>query len=320
MNNIMWSACAPANIALIKYMGKSDSKTNSPLNSSLSYTLDHYLTFVELELTDAKTDSWQPLVVPNNIAIEISENGQLRFLHHLQFLKNYFGCHAHFIVRSGNNFPADCGLASSASSYAALTRAACKAICELCQEEMPSHVQQACLSQSGSGSSCRSFFSPWCLWTEYTVNSIELPYKKLFHQVIIVDKSKKTIASSEAHRLVTSSDLYPSRKQRAETRLQHLLVALQNEDWHHAYLITWQEFWDMHALFETCSQPFGYMTSDSLKILTIVRDVWKNLQDGPLVTMDAGANVHLLYRKDQLALANQLQEQFELFSQVMNYV
>ena len=35
-----WLAHAPANIALIKYMGKDDQATNLPANPSLSFTLN----------------------------------------------------------------------------------------------------------------------------------------------------------------------------------------------------------------------------------------------------------------------------------------
>ena len=44
-----WYASAPSNIALIKYMGKTDYNGNKPTNSSLSYTLTHLNTHVEIE-------------------------------------------------------------------------------------------------------------------------------------------------------------------------------------------------------------------------------------------------------------------------------
>ena len=43
-----WVASAPSNIALIKYMGKTDEQDNRPTNRSLSYTLNHLRTTVEL--------------------------------------------------------------------------------------------------------------------------------------------------------------------------------------------------------------------------------------------------------------------------------
>ena len=59
----------------------------------------------------------------------------------------------------------------------------------------------------------------------------------------------------------------------------------------------------MHALFSTCQQSFSYMTEKTLEILDQLQTGWKKNQDGPIVTMDAGPNIHLLYRSDQKELA-----------------
>lgn len=307
-----WSASAPANIALIKYMGKSDSSKNLPFNASLSYSLEHCRTFVELELTDALNDNWQVLEIPNAYPMQLSEQGKSRFLQHLQFLKQKFHCSKTFIVKSVNNFPADCGLASSASSYAALTKVACLALAEITQCETLSNLEMAQLSQQGSGSSCRSFYSPWCIWQENIIKSIELPYQTLLHQIIVVDQEKKSVSSSDAHKRVQTSALYNGRKERAEDRLANLLQALTNNDWQTAYTLCWQELWDMHALFETTTTPFGYMTADSSHILSSIRGMWQRLGDGPLATMDAGPNVHVLFREDQFALAEEFANSIQI--------
>lgn len=307
---MIWQAEAPSNIALIKYMGKSDAQQNVPTNHSFSYTLNHLLTQVELELTHAAEDSWQALNKPGYETVVLSDKAITRFLKHLNFLKNYFGLKQNFIVRSANNFPADCGLASSASSYAALTRCAIYAISELLSIDHLTISEQAMLSRQGSGSSCRSFFSPWALWRDETVYQPEIPYNNLIHQVVVVTQEKKAVSSSDAHRRVPSSDLFIGRPERANKRLDTLLTALQQQDWEHAYQISWQEFWDMHALFETAKPSFGYMNQHTLFVLNTIRDIWSEQQDGPIVTLDAGPNIHLLYRPDQIAVAGSIQQEF----------
>ena len=77
------------------------------------------------------------------------------------------------------------------------------------------------------------------------------------------------------------------------------MSAFRSRDWHRAFEIAWEEFQDMHALFATSRPPFGYMTPDSLRVLDVARSQWSDEKDGPLVTMDAGANVHFLFRSDQ---------------------
>jgi diphosphomevalonate decarboxylase len=297
-----WQATVPTNIALIKYMGKTDSQRNVPSNGSLSYTLPHLTSTVTLELYEGAHDIWQPFQ-----NYELSVQAQQKFLNHLAFLKQQFGFQGNFIVRSANNFPADCGLASSASSFAALTQCTVNALQALGIAPVLEKTQIAALSRQGSGSSCRSFFAPWALWRGENVAPIELPYAELQHRVVIVSQRAKTISSREAHSRVQTSLLFQYRAQRVEQRLTQLINAFQQRDWPEAYAIIWQEFSDMHALFETAAQPFGYCLPESLTVLAYLRNFWENHGDGPLVTMDAGPNVHLLFRPEQHAVMTRIQ-------------
>jgi diphosphomevalonate decarboxylase len=311
MMSISVEKSAPANIALIKYMGKTSGHGNIPTNSSLSWTLENLRTFVRITEIEGDVDTWAPLERTDLAPMELSEKGRTRFLTHFQFLKNQYGLKENFHLESANNFPADCGLASSASSFAALTLAATQ-IFEMMPESRPRRLaEKAELSRQGSGSSCRSFFSPWSLWTAEGVRPLEFPISRLRHQVVIVDPGKKSVSSSEAHRRVSSSALFYSRAERAERRLAELMQALREDQWVAARQIIWEEFWDMHALFETSRPSFGYMTERSLRILRQLDEMWKETGDGPWVTMDAGANVHLLYRPDQKELYESLRIEFQ---------
>jgi diphosphomevalonate decarboxylase len=305
-----WFAHAPANIALIKYMGKKDEQFNNPDNSSLSYTLNNFLSTVKLERINSNKDVWKPLTIQGLPQFILSEAGENKFLNHLAYIKKYFGYEGGFLVQSNNNFPHSSGMASSASSFAALTRCALFALSELMQIEMPSVDEQAALSRLGSGSSCRSFYSPWALWKEDKVVSIELPYQDLIHQVVVVNADQKKVSSSQAHQRVKSSLLYSTRCQRAEENLVLLLNAFKTNDWSCAYEICWREFQDMHLLFATCDQPFSYMTERSLTILNDLERFWDKQGDGPLVTMDAGPNIHLLYRSNQMDMARKFKHEY----------
>ena len=310
-----WFAQAPANIALIKYMGKKDQKKNIPDNPSLSYTLNNLLSNVSLEAHAGKHDVWEPLNIPGAAPFTLSINAQTRFLNHLAFLKAYFNYSGCFIVRSSNNFPHSSGLASSASSFAALTQCAALALSERTETPLPAVEIQANLSRQGSGSSCRSFFSPWALWDEETVTAIELPYMELLHEVIVISQNEKEVSSSAAHLRIHTSPHYAGRSSRARENLQLLLDAFTAKDWHAATQICWHEFQDMHRLFSTCDQPFSYISDKSLAALNTLQDFWQREGDGPLITMDAGPNIHLLYRTDQAALARR----FKVHYLVGNY-
>ncbi len=312
---------APSNIALIKYMGKTDGTLNRPTNSSLSWTLESLRTFVRItEDSSLNSDQWMPLKNTESFSgyenaqlasLDLSQKSQDRFLKHFQNLKSKFGIQNQFRIESANNFPADCGLASSASSFAALTLGALQAFENINSKVSDlSVIERAELSRQGSGSSCRSFFGPWAIWFSEGVKPVEFPFEALSHQVFVVTNDKKEVSSSEAHKRVMSSELFVGRPQRAEARLAQLVQALHEQNWAGAYDLTWAEFWDMHALFETSRPQFGYMNDKTMKVLNFCRDLWRDQKDGPLVTMDAGPNVHLLYRADQASLASKIKDHF----------
>lgn len=307
-----WLSQAPSNIALIKYMGKKDDETNIAANSSLSYTLNKLTTLVRLESVNAKTDYWEPLKIDHTVTpLNLSEEAQRKFINHLIRMKDFFGYKGNFLIQSSNNFPMGTGMASSASSFAALTRCASIALSDLTQKPMPSIDEQIQLSRLGSGSSCRSFYSPWALWTSHKVEPLDLPYPELIHQVIIVSDQEKKVSSREAHKRIKSSPFYATRNQSAEENLKQLIDALRAKDWVAAYRVCWDEFQEMHRLFSTCEQPFSYMTKKTIDLLDILERHWKKIGDGPLVTMDAGPNIHLLYRTDQEEIASDFHKQLD---------
>ncbi len=309
MNSVLVSA--PSNIALIKYMGKIEGSGNKPTNGSLSYTLENLKTFVRLTAIEGTQDQWKALVREDLQPLDLSEKGQQRFLKHLQNLKDKWGVQKAFLVESANNFPSDCGLASSASSFAALTLAAAEMFQQMNSQTWGTDKKILSeLSRQGSGSSCRSLFGPWALWQHEYAEPMGLEMKDMHHIVVVVEDSKKEVSSSEAHKLVTTSPKFVGRPERAEIRLKDLVHALRFNDWHMARQIVWDEFIDMHRLFETSTPAFSYMTDGSRSVLEDCQKFWNRWQDGPLVTMDAGANVHMLFRNDQKKAFTEYREHF----------
>ncbi|ATW01879.1 diphosphomevalonate decarboxylase [Candidatus Legionella polyplacis] len=304
-----WIAQAPSNIALIKYIGKKNKINNLPINSSLSYTLNRFKSTVLLEYNKKiKQDLWKPLLTTNTnhtkntFSLSISE--QKRFLKHLSRIKTYFNYKGSFIVQSNNNFPISAGISSSASSFAALTKCAILAISTIKQCSIPSIIKQADISRIASGSSCRSFFSPWALWKKNnSILSPKINYTNLKHQIILIDKKKKCISSTQAHHLIETSTYFKSRHKRADNNLKKIFKAIKYKNWKNIYKICWKEFFDLHTLFITSKPSFTYINQKTKNALLMLKELWKKKKDGPIVTMDAGPNIHLLYRTDQKKLA-----------------
>lgn len=332
---IPWvESSAPSNIALIKYMGKIDSRSgssntsmtnaatvtefsrNRPTNSSLSWTLQHLRTHVRIRPLEgeqaevAEADVWRPFIRQDLLVMELSEVGLAKYLNFFAELKKEFKLKGFYEIESGNNFPSDAGLASSASSFAALTMVAHELYKKNGGQSVYTPKELAKLSQKGSGSSCRSFFKTWSLWHSTGAEGINLPFENLHHLVIICDDKKKAVTSSEAHIRVLTSDLFKGRPERAEERLQSLITHMRAKNWKQCFHICWNEFWDMHTLFHTSNPPFVYMSDQTMKALNSLLRFWQQYDDGPLITMDAGSHIHLLFREDQLELKQNIETAF----------
>lgn len=266
---------APSNIALIKYMGLLDSEKKIPSNPSLSYTLMDIRTSIEIKKSD--TDFIEAPV------------GQERYFRFYLFLKDKFSIKDKYHLKSSNNFPDSCGLASSASSFAALTAA----VAVLSGIEDFSNI--AHISRFGSGSSCRSFYKNFVTWSEDGVFAEELPEMDLKHAVILVDKKRKKISSSMAHKIVTSSNHFKSRQTSVRERFHVLKELIKNNSWDDAAIIIREEYLEMHNLFETSVPSFSYRTEKCKKIEQWLLNYTNIYGFSPWVTLDAGPNIHLLF-------------------------
>lgn len=316
-NGVLLSeAEAPSNIALIKYMGKIESndpaQKNVPTNPSFSVTLPHLRSRVEIRPSKGEGDAWTPLVKDGWIPFEMSDKGIDRFLAHFKFLKKSWNITGAFEISSANNFPSDCGLASSASSFAALTIASSDLATHLNPDQHVLWRDIADASRKGSGSSIRSFYGPYSVWDEEGADELDLPIA-MFHQAVIVEDSKKLVSSSEAHKRVVTSPLFAGRTDRTLQRLEKLIDALQDHRWKLAYEICKDEFHDMHSLFSTSQPPFSYWSKGTDEVLEWTEKYWAEMKDGPIVTMDAGPNIHFLTRPDQGRLRDLIKMQFPHF-------
>ena len=291
---------------------------NRAVNSSLSYTLPHFITKVRIK--KAPKDSWTPFeenpytdksLYKSSHSLDLdftlNEKEQTRFITFFKFLKNFFKIPGQYEISSQNNFPKSTGIASSASSFCALTFATYKLSQEkslLDKEKFKLITKQtlANLSRAGSGSSCRSFFSPWCIWSNYKIYLFSNSFEYLDHQLILIDSGQKKISSSLAHKKVKTSPKFKDRPKRAEKRMNALKSALTLGDWKSCFEITKEEFLDMHSLFESSQPSFSYQNKTSLQVIDLIDYFWKKREEGPLITMDAGANIHLLYRRNQKEL------------------
>ncbi|MGE0616891.1 MAG: hypothetical protein AB7P04_14765 [Bacteriovoracia bacterium] len=214
--------------------------------------------------------------------------------------------------RTCNSFPAAAGIASSASSFAAITLAAAatfardvKAFEKVWQTQADFRRAFAALSRQGSGSSCRSLEGPWVKWEGERAAAVTSKMPEMVDFVLLVSRESKQVSSSEAHLRVLQSPLWTGRVDRVAGRMTQLETALASGDLTGVAKIAWAEAWEMHSLFHTCERPFTYFEPRSIEILkwlaTLYNAALDHNQVPPIVTLDAGPNVHLLVAKSKAA-------------------
>lgn len=121
-------ASAPSNIALLKYWGKVEGAAQRPVNASLSYTLGGFRSFTEATVrgrffpADEARDT--PAFV-NTLSLNGADAERMpeKMDRFVRTLLAGFAPEIGLAVTSFNNFPTACGIASSASGYAALVGA-----------------------------------------------------------------------------------------------------------------------------------------------------------------------------------------------------
>jgi diphosphomevalonate decarboxylase len=340
---------APSNIAVVKYMGKVDSQLNLPSNGSLSLTLNALATDALFERVKESSEvRWSAdlgaeLVAQfqrdNSTGLQmdlpkLDEKGRSRMERHALRVREKVPAiltrhgfevladpsQVGFQFCAGNTFPAASGIASSASSFAAVTLGVTSILMKDPMKLKTSWNKQiefrrelAELSRQGSGSSCRSFEGPWVQWENTRAQSVKNGLPEMVDLVVVVGKTPKDVSSSEAHLRVKTSPLWNQRVERVSDRLKKVSDAIHDGDFKTLASESWLEMWEMHSLFHTSSQPFTYWLPGSMTVLKqlmkwVERPELLGLTSPLLVTMDAGPNLHcLVTRQDASTLRRALQ-------------
>jgi diphosphomevalonate decarboxylase len=302
---------APSNIALVKYWGKYGMQL--PKNPSLSFTLQTSLTTTTVAYQPAKKKA-------KGVSFEFLFEGLARPEFHPK-LDTFFDRilpYQPFLedlslsISSTNSFPHSSGIASSAAAYAALS-AALVAIEESLfpgKEHLYWDQKRSFLARLGSGSAARSLQGPMMLWGEHAAfdgssNDYAIPFEDglnpIFQDyqdcILLVDKGQKKVSSTLGHVLMEGHPYAVARFEQAHRHTQELANALQSGDLEAFIRITESEALTLHAMMQT-SQPYFILMRPNT--LHIIEALWAYRQDTQIplcFTLDAGANVHLLYPK-----------------------
>ncbi|NHF60669.1 diphosphomevalonate decarboxylase [Flavobacteriaceae bacterium TP-CH-4] len=308
---IRWKS--PSNIALVKYWGKK--KHQIPANPSISFTLSAATTTttVSFKKMDKATKEFSFDFFFEGRPKEDFKPKILAFFErtedYLPFLKQY-----QFTIESSNSFPHSSGIASSASSMSAL------ALClmDLERELNPGissdffQKKASFLSRLGSGSACRSISGSLMQWGAHDeiegssdLFGISYPYKvhpvyQNYHDtILLVDKGQKQVSSTVGHNLMHDHPYAPTRFAQAHTNLSQLKSIFANGDLTAFIEIVESEALTLHAMMMTSLPYFVLMKPNTLEIINRIWAFREASKKPVCFTLDAGANVHVLYPENE---------------------
>jgi diphosphomevalonate decarboxylase len=304
---VSWQS--PSNIALIKYWGKRDNQL--PMNPSLSFTLRHSFTStsVKYNYNPERKDLILEYYFMNTRHPEFRER-----------IKNYLGQLVEFlpfipslelIISSRNSFPHSAGIASSASAFSALALCLLEIGNILTSKESGDEEffrKASFLARLGSGSASRSAFGGVSLWgkaegfdgssDEFAIqvsNSIDPVFKTYRDTILLLDTDEKSVSSSLGHALMNTNPFAAVRYRQAGTSLNELLKVMYKGDLEEFIRIVEYEALSLHAMMLTSGPGYLLLRPESLEAIRRIRTFRAETHVPVCFTVDAGANIHVLY-------------------------
>ena len=311
----METSSAPTNIATIKYWGKADAKWNTPINDSVSVTLDQ--ADLKAVTTAAASTAFESDRLWLNGAEEEGAATSKRFRACVDGVRalatdkidedtgkvlvskeDWKKMHIH--VSSYNTFPTAAGLASSAAGYAALVAA----LTLLFGAKEEYKGQLTTIARQGSGSACRSLAggfvawrkgSPKNDWSDSLAEQVadEKHWPEIRAVIMVVSDAKKDTSSTAG--MSTSVETSLLLKHRAETvvakRMKEIEAAFLAKDFETFGQLTMADSCQFHACCLDTYPPIFYMNDTSSGIIRIIHQY--NAFFGQIraaYTFDAGPN------------------------------
>jgi diphosphomevalonate decarboxylase len=299
----------PSNIALIKYWGKK--QFQQPLNPSVSMTLQHSKTVISVEYCYRRNSGKMEL----SYTFEDKRNPTFedRYRQYLVHVSKYmpFLGHTELVIKSHNTFPHSAGIASSASSFGALALALCdmeRSLFGTLAEDAAFFEKASFMARLGSGSACRSVYGGFALWgrtdiLKLSTNESAISLNTFIHPVfadycdsiLVIDSGKKEVSSSAGHRLMEHHPFASARVNQVHDNLKKILDSLQTGNEQAFSSLVEEEALTLHAMMLTSRPGYILLRPDSLEAIERVRQ-FRNATGMPVCfTLDAGANVHVLY-------------------------
>tara|TARA_B110000305_G_scaffold169600_1_gene187472 strand:- start:132 stop:1262 length:1131 start_codon:yes stop_codon:yes gene_type:complete len=314
----------PSNIALVKYWGKKDPQI--PENTSISFTLNNCHTITSMEFikrrseSDHISDQGETLkqVQRDEMNFEIYFEGEKkeafkpkiasffeRIKRYAPYLNDY-----NIVINSKNSFPHSSGIASSASGMSAL------ALCIMSLEKEFNvsmtddyfYKKASFLARLGSGSACRSIKGEIVVWGKHELiagssdlygvefaDEVHESFKNYQDTILLVDTGEKQVSSTVGHGLMHGHPFAKERFKQAEENISKIKTVLKSGDLKTFVNLVESEALTLHSMMMTSNPYFILMKPNTLKIINKIWEYRATTNSNLCFTLDAGANVHLLF-------------------------
>ncbi|MGA9212658.1 diphosphomevalonate decarboxylase [Kaistella sp.] len=306
ISNQTVSESCPSNIALIKYWGKYDNQI--PANPSISYTLNHCKTNTSMEfLADEKF----------SVQTFLGGKEELKFAEKIEkYFKNIEGylpwiLKGKYIIKTENTFPHSSGIASSASGFGAIAKCLMDLDAQFSgkSDEDFKLKKASFLARLGSGSACRSLYNGLVVWgktaevaessdlfaVQYPNEEIHSIFKNFNDWVLLIHEGEKSVSSTVGHGLMNTNPYAEKRFQEAHENFKTLKEILKNGDLQNFIQLVEHEALTLHAMMMMSEPAFILMKTGTLQVINKIWEFRKETNLPLFFTLDAGANVHLLF-------------------------
>ena len=305
------SYASPSNIALIKYWGKQG--VQIPKNPSISFTLDTCKTTTKLSYQKRENpdDSFEVKVILDGKHKPGFEPKIHQFFGRIKAYLPFISDYA-FTIETSNSFPHSSGIASSASGLSAIALCLMNMEREMLPEMDPKYFNQKAsfIARLGSGSGCRSLEGPLVVRREHPeikgssdLYGVSYPYeihevfKEYQDAILLVDQGEKQVSSTVGHNLMHNHAYAPSRFDQAFENLSRLVPILKEGDLESFVNLVESEALTLHAMMLTSNPYFILMKPNTLRIIDAIWEYRRETGVPVCFTLDAGANVHVLFPK-----------------------
>ncbi|MFT4755040.1 MAG: diphosphomevalonate decarboxylase [Salibacteraceae bacterium] len=306
---VKWES--PSNIALVKYWGKTGNQI--PANPSISFTLRESKTKTQIKYSQRKEVGEGPQVCFFFEGKVAEQFGEKTFLF-LKKVQAYFPflSQLELTINTENTFPHSSGIASSASGMSAM------ALCLMSMEKKlnPEITEEyffqkaSFIARLGSGSACRSVYGGLTTWGESTLanssNEIAVPLMdthKVFDDfqdtILLIERGQKEVSSTVGHGLMHNNPYANTRFKQAQDNTTLLNEVLKSGNLEEFGALVESEALTLHGMMMTSTPYFMLMKPNTV---AVIHDLWayrKATGNQVYFTLDAGANVHLLYPKSE---------------------